>query len=136
MQRGLSVGTLLLLVFCAGCGGPNVTRVSGAVKVGGAPVPAGSVTFVPDDPANENASGLIGPDGRYELAISAGVLGAKPGTYKVRIAGYKSMPTDMKPGKGSDLAIHRKYLDPRESKLTATVVAGPPQTIDFQLDGP
>lgn len=130
MRRAILVATLLL---ASGCGGANVTKVSGVITVKGVPVPAGQITFVAEDPANENASAQIGPDGSYELAIDSTTSGVKPGEYKVRVAAYTSIP-DM--AKRSDPAVHRKYFDPRTSNLTATVIAGPPQKIDFQLDGP
>lgn len=137
MRFSLIVG--IVLFGCIGCGGPVVTQVTGHVTVGGAPVPNGSITFVNDDPTSDNASAQIAPDGRYELKLNATTTGVKPGTYKVRVAAYTSMPTDMPTKKEAvkdTVAIHRKYFDPKTSGLTAIVVAGGAQTIDFKLDGP
>ncbi len=120
------------ILGCLGCGGSQLTKVSGTITVAGAPVPAGTITFIPDTPG-ENASAQIGDGGQYELSTYGNTPGVAPGAYKVRIAAYTSQP-DM--SKKSDPAVARKYFDPHTSGLTATVVAGPPQTIDFQLEGP
>jgi hypothetical protein len=72
-MRGLAV-----VVVFAGCGaltgcgsGPTAATVSGEVKVGGTPVRAGVIAYVPVDGTGAPATADI-KDGRYEIQTTAG----------------------------------------------------------------
>lgn len=80
MKNLLSLLPILLLV---GCGGSNLTRVSGTVTLDGAPAVDAVVTFVSDS-GGLVSTGSTDLTGKYTLACQEGV-GASPGAYSVKI---------------------------------------------------
>ena len=60
-----------LLLFALGCG-PGVGQVSGVVTVGGKPLPAGLVTFLPDDPAAGSVSAELDRQGTFRVELPVG----------------------------------------------------------------
>ncbi len=54
-----------------GCG-PSTGKVSGTVSVGGKPVPAGLITFRPDDPAANTVSAELDREGRFSIELPVG----------------------------------------------------------------
>jgi hypothetical protein len=89
--------TVLSLIFilsgCGGASGPKLTHVSGKVTLGGAPVPYGSIEFVPDQ-----TKGTKGPAGAAEIIngeFSTRKLngrGVIAGPHLVRLTGYNEKP--------------------------------------------
>ncbi len=77
----------------AGCGDGGAKRysVSGAVSLGGRPVPAGEVVFEPDASKGNNGPGSVVRirDGRYQTEPGRGVVG---GAYVVRITPMSGTP--------------------------------------------
>lgn len=74
----------------AGCGGksdgPALTTVSGTVLLDGKPLPAGKITFYPDDEkgtTGPSSSAIIGDNGEFELDNGRGEKGAIVGHHKV-----------------------------------------------------
>jgi hypothetical protein len=63
----------LLFLFPAvvGCG-PGQGKVSGKVLLGSEPLPGGTVTFRPADPAQNQISAAIDESGNYEAVLPAG----------------------------------------------------------------
>ncbi|MGL6075349.1 MAG: hypothetical protein ACRC8S_14430 [Fimbriiglobus sp.] len=127
----------LVMLWITGCGQATGT-VSGTVTVGGAPLAAGTITFV-GDVGEPKSAGIV--DGKYETA-------AMPvGTYKIMIL-VRDVPTseanaaaaktgvvgsglgagDTRPTstpKTKKLELDPKYADPEKSGLTFPVIAGP-----------
>ena len=126
---------LTLGLFLPGCGGgPRLTTVTGIVTVQGEPVKMGTITFVPEG-TNERASAVLGPDGKFAMSTFQPGDGVLPGSYKIMISAYESLPEMGKPNSGK-IAVAAKYLDARTSGLTATIVAGTPQKLEFDLKKP
>ena len=87
---------IVLVFVLAGCGGnpgPKLTHVTGKVTLSGAPVPYGTIEFVPDP-----AKGGKGPAGTAEIingefsTKNANGRGVIAGAHLVRITGYQSKP--------------------------------------------
>jgi hypothetical protein len=100
----LIVGAVVCAAFIAGCGGDSLGRqpVAGSVKVDGAPLEDGRVTFQPVDKGVGSGAKISGgtysiarkdglPPGKYRVAINAAV----PGTGKAAPEG--AMPGDPLP---------------------------------------
>lgn len=81
------IGFASALFFIAGCGearGPNPPRVqvSGTITLDNQPAPAGVIAFIPLEPGQLQAQGLIREDGTYFIEAKAG---PSAGDYKVEI---------------------------------------------------
>jgi hypothetical protein len=121
-----------------GCGsrGPEMASVSGTVTYKGAPVPMGTVTFQPVEPAKGRAAtGAIQPDGSYTLQTENPDDGALVGDYRVSISARDEVVLDYRPAKPvpPKLLVPEKYEDPATSGLTATVKSGR-NRIPFELN--
>jgi hypothetical protein len=123
---------LVLLSFVSwGCStGSGLTKVNGKVSYDGVPLTNGSISFVSDS-GGENAAGMINAKGEYTLSTHRPGDGAAPGTYRVCISSFETLP-EMKESSGKR-AIPEKYFDVRSSGLTATVENRRTQVIDFPL---
>jgi hypothetical protein len=66
-----SVIGLAMLAAAAGCGKPRTGTVSGNVTLDGAPLAAGTISFLPADGATATAAGPI-KDGRYSVEMPPG----------------------------------------------------------------
>ncbi|HEY1376103.1 MAG TPA: hypothetical protein VGF55_04885 [Gemmataceae bacterium] len=146
-MAALRLAGLAAVLLAVGCHrGPQLARVTGAVTVGGKPVTAGTISFIPA--AGKAAVGTIGPDGRYSLTTFTADDGALVGDHKVTIhattvgAGtmqYASLEDELKGAKGKvlvpgkvDWVVPERYSALATTDLTATVGPGD-QTIDFNL---
>src|SRR4051812_15712596 len=60
----------------AGCGPSEPKRysVTGLVKYKGTPIPAGTITFTPEDQSLKSAGGAAIKDGKFEIARAVGLL--------------------------------------------------------------
>lgn len=69
--------SLLVLTGCSRSDGPPRYRLSGTVTHAGKPVPAGSVSFVPDVSEGNNGPGGLAKikDGRFDTAEGTGHVG-------------------------------------------------------------
>ena len=103
---------LMLCAMLAGCGGANMSPVSGTVSHNGATVSSGRVVFRPEG-AGAVAVGAIQSDGTFQLTTKRSGDGAVVGQYRVMIAG------DMD---ATDKRLRVSYLSPKEPPLE--VVAG------------
>lgn len=79
---------VLGLFLVTGCGGgpsdqPDIGRVTGTVKMDGAPLPNANVQFQPEK--GRPSFGKTDDSGVYELTYSASTKGAKIGKHKVTI---------------------------------------------------
>lgn len=82
----LAVGSLLVLVGCDGSDGPPRYHLSGTITYAGKPVPAGSVSFIPDaSKGNQGPGGLARiKDGHFDTSEGTGHVG---GPHVVAITG-------------------------------------------------
>lgn len=128
-------GGICLLALALGCG-PQVNRdtpetaiVKGVVRFRDAPLPEGIVRFFPDDTTGNPASGMIEPDGSFELSTYARHDGAVVGTHKVtveispRLDGSTPDPP---------IQLPKPYGDMEQTPLEVTVESG--KTNRFELE--
>ncbi len=81
MRQVILLSAIMLSV--AGCGGSNLTPVTGTVTLDGKPVANAVVTFVPDG-AGVTCAGSTDSNGKYTLGCQHGA-GAPAGAYSVKI---------------------------------------------------
>ncbi len=129
--------SIAALAILSGCGssGPEMAWVGGKVTYKGQPVPRGLVSFQTTAADGRNATGMIQPDGSYELQTEKPGDGALLGNYRVSISAREEeeilMYIPKKPVKPKRL-IPEKYENPATSNLTAAVVSGS-NTHNFEL---
>ncbi len=113
-------------VLAIGCGDGR-QPVQGTVTFDGQPVPDGTISFVPIDPALGPDAGRI-ENGRFHLV-------AKPGPKRVEIRA--SRPVQSPDPRDPDAANLREDYIPRrynaETELTAEVTAGGSNEFPFEL---
>jgi len=117
----------------------NLQTVAGYVKVGGTPLPIGTVTFHPDEARGnklkEKPFGVISQDGSYKV-LTGGQEGIPLGWYKVTVQ-PTGMPKEMPPPgqpmpKG--IPFNPKYQKPETSGIAFEVVENPKQgAYDIEL---
>ncbi len=134
--RGSGLLALAAAALAVGCKGEDpLPPVAGTVTVNSRPVPSGTVTFYPDA-SKGNASphlptGIIEPDGRFEICLPEDKKGAPPGWYRVVVFAAN----DPQPGKPTKFFVSKKYTDRGTTPLSVEVVANPePGRYDFKLD--
>jgi len=135
LSASVAVGALALAAT-AGCGG-RPASVAGFVKMAGAPLENGVVTFTPVK-GGPSAYGTITAGGRYELKTGAG-QGLELGDYVVTVAANatpeQAAAMGIKVGREGimPLLTPLKYADTATSPLKATVKSGR-QDLDFDLE--
>jgi hypothetical protein len=111
---GLGIGRLFGALIAAwlsaaalGCGGANTIDISGEVKFGGKPIPAGRIYFTPDSSkGNEGPQGFAEiTDGKYDTRREG--RGAVAGANIVKIAG-----NDGSRGNGMGLPLFDDFSQP------------------------
>jgi hypothetical protein len=126
------VFSLMLVVGCGPKGDMATAPVKGKVTYNGAPLPSGTVMFVPEQgPA---ATGEIRPDGTYSLGTYGTNDGAVLGNHKVSITAIADMG-DMLPEAQSPTPpplVPQKYLSHESSGLVVEVKSGTNE-VDFDL---
>lgn len=131
---------LLLLPACVGCSGNSdelpTGQVYGKVTYEGKPLPAGSVSFIPDGPGKA-AAGEIQADGTFVLTTYSEGDGATIGNHKVMIISERDtseLPAESAAANQDLSLIPEKYgMSPKTSGLTAEVKAGKNE-INFDLE--
>ncbi|MFN3193164.1 MAG: carboxypeptidase-like regulatory domain-containing protein [Aureliella sp.] len=83
LRSAIGIVALNCILLC-GCGGSNLTKVSGTVTLDGKPVADAIVSFVPDTGEGPTSVGSTDSSGKYTVACSLGV-GVPPGAYSVKI---------------------------------------------------
>lgn len=124
-------GISLLLAGCRGDGIEpieNLVPVKGTVTFKDQPIPHGTISFVPKDPAGHSAVGKI-VDGKFTMATSASAPGVVAGDYKVRIEAIDGPadappPLPNEPRKAVKSLIPAKYNNPETSGLQVEVSDG------------
>jgi hypothetical protein len=137
-----ALASVVLALTVSGCGGDGrlpTAPVSGTVTFESAPVPTGSLLFVPEG-GGPSAQGNLDAEGHYTLGTYTTNDGAILGRFKVLItaftqpSGGPGLPEDAIKGDAAPISlIPEIYGDLEKSGLTATVVKGR-NTIDFALE--
>lgn len=131
----VTVGAIAL-VAAAGCGG-RPASVTGVVRLAGAPLENGVVTFTPAK-GGPSAYGTITAGGRYELKTGGG-QGLELGDYVVTVAANatpeQAAALGFKVGREGimPLLTPHQYADTSTSPLKVTVKPGR-QELDFDLE--
>ena len=126
----------IMLAAVAGCGG-RPAQGAGVVKLAGAPLETGVVTFTPTT-SGPSAYGAITAGGRYELKTGASG-GLELGDYVVTVAANatpeQAAAMGIKVGREGimPLLTPTVYADTKTSPLKVTVKAGR-QELDFDLE--
>jgi hypothetical protein len=133
---------VVLALTVLGCGGNGrlpTAPVSGTVTFESAPVPTGSLLFVPEG-GGPSAQGNIDAEGRYTLGTYTTNDGAILGRFKVMITAFTQptggtgLPEDAIKGDAAPISlISEVYGDLENSGLTATVVKGK-NVVNFDLE--
>lgn len=134
MTSGFAVrfGALILVMAVVGCGGRSLptAKVSGTVTYKGAPLPSGTITFLPD--TGRPGYGKIVNGEIKDVTTMAENDGAPLGTNTVTIQAVEESGTqDMY--KVPKSLIPERYADPQNSGLSADIKAGGPNELKFEL---
>lgn len=133
---GRCYGVICLLALALGCGAkvdpnaPETAVVQGTIQFRGAPLPEGIVRFHPDESAGNPASGMIQPDGSFELSTYNRHDGAVVGAHKVtveialRLDGSTPDPP---------IQLPKPYGDKEQTPLEVTVESGKTNRIQLEI---
>ena len=133
----LTLPAVLLLITAVGCGPPQMGPVSGQVTFHGKPVPMAVVSFQPTN--RPMGVGVTDNDGRYRLSSKSRFDGAYGGRHVVTIrpwqlgVGQEPLDPAYTPPPENRTDIPEKYRISYTSPLSAEVVAGRDNTVDFEL---
>jgi hypothetical protein len=136
-RAALSPLLMLLLAGAVGCGPPLMGPVSGRVTFKGKPVPMAVVRFQPQ--GRPMGVGVTDTDGRYRLSTKKPLDGAYGGHHIVSVypwqlgVGQEPLDPAYTPLPEDRADIPDKYRAPHTSPLSADVVAGRDNMIDFDL---
>jgi hypothetical protein len=129
MQRSRYWAALVVLAVSGCSREPELTPVTGTVKIDGQPAEGVQVGFWPADEAGKNsrnryATGMTGRDGRFEVR-SISEKGLEPGEYKVTfsrtVADGKLVTDPKKKPNRSRQTLLDKYTDQETTDITARV---------------
>lgn len=134
-----AIGPLLVLLLAGGVGcSPSLMGpVSGRLMFKGKPVPMAVVCFRPQ--SRQIGVGVTDNDGRYRLSTKKPFDGAFEGRHVVSVypwrlgVGQEPLEPAYVPPPEERVDIPDKYRVPQTSPLSADVVAGRDNTIDFEL---
>ena len=119
MRKHQSVALLVCLAWIAcGCGGSRRASVTGKVTIDGAPLPEGSIDFIPVDRRAAQTAGTRIHQGEYEIAAEQGLL---PGEYLVQIRAVRPTGKKVWDGMGEERAPagQKNMVDQIESYVPA-----------------
>lgn len=122
---------LLTMVLATGCGPkrPDMIPVSGKITFGGAAPPGeGAIYFAPLEVAGGGARrpgrAMFDESGNYQVTSFEDADGLVPGTYRVRVECWKSVPTMDKPGESyvpADFAPGELNISADSSSVTHNI---------------
>ena len=127
----------VLLAGAVGCSRAEMGPVSGRVTFKGKPVPMAVVRFQPQ--SRQIGVGVTDTDGNYRLSSKRPLDGAYGGRHVVSVypwqlgVGQEPLDPAYTPLPENRADIPEQYRAPHTSPLTADVVAGRDNTIDFEL---
>ncbi len=97
---------------------PKPVRTEGIVRLNGVPLAGGMIMLLPEDEEHGRpASGMIEPDGSFELGTLAPGDGALPGKYRVVVTPQSASGKDA----GKTKAVPERYTDPEKTPLRAVI---------------
>jgi hypothetical protein len=125
---------VVILLAMVGCGQPTMAKVSGTVTWQGKPVPDAMVQFVHKN--RPGATGRTDAAGRFSLTTlkpgDGGFLGPVRVTVEPFLPGNDPDKPTLPPPPRPDIPDRYRTVD--KTPLTAEVVAGKKNVIDFNLD--
>jgi hypothetical protein len=130
MRRSLSL--FVAAVVAAGCWGAKRVAVEGAVTYDGAPIPVGTITFLPEFDNGIKAGGRI-ENGRYQLDTKFGLV---PGPHKVEVRWAKPTGKKYKNEFGEEFPVPQEGLPDKyhsNTILKADIKPGA-NHLDFPLE--
>jgi len=130
------IGCLSLATLATGCGPgvkldvPETSAVQGTVIYQGQPLPEGVVRFHPQDSEGNPGSGMIQPDGTFQLSTYARHDGAVLGKHKVTI----EIPPKLD-GSTPDppIQLPKPYGDMENTPLEFTVESGKTNRVELKI---
>jgi len=136
-RHGFVLVAMLLPIAAVGCSPPQMGPVSGKVTFQGQPVPMAIICFQPQ--GRPMAMGVTDKEGRYRLSTKGHFDGAFGGRHSVFLVpwqpagGENQLDPASTPPPADRADIPERYRISQTSSLTADVVAGRDNTIDFEL---
>ncbi len=118
--------TLVLMVIpvavglMSGCSSDGLVPVSGRVYYKDQPLGFGSIMLQPT--VGPPASGVIQPDGSFELETHGVGKGASPGLNKVRVTCFESQRPGVADSSEAGLALGRSLIPDRYTNYTSGLV--------------
>jgi len=123
--------SLLLLMFCFGCGGsdlPDLYETSGTATMAGEPVPVGASIVMTPTAGGRPSYGEVDKEGKFKMRCTADAAGAVAGENIVSLMEPNPMP-DTPPPTKEQQPIFQKYA---QGKSTMKVTIGESKT-DWDL---
>ena len=143
-DRLAGISFLLAMLLC-GCGGPKNPPTFPLSGIDGKPLTEATVSFIPSD-GQSPANGTTDGSGRFTLTTFSQGDGAMQGNYRVTVMKFEK-------AEGAEVAdtsddnydpnavskppqnrVNKKYASAQTSGLTATVLAGPENSFEFNLE--
>jgi hypothetical protein len=129
-SRRLSLPALLLTATFVGCGDveDDSVPISGNVTLDGAPLPSGTITFLPTDGIGPSAGAQI-TEGQYETNVV-------PGSKQVTIVAQREKAGASAPANSHAGPVKEQYLPSKyntSTELKADIPNEGSETIDFAL---
>lgn len=121
-----ALGAVALSIILSGCGSNSAATVQGVVTLDGAPVPAGSISFVPATGGAQSYA-MSDESGNYEV-YTGREAGLTPGQYRVTVVARERPKVNQTelggPAPAGDSLTPRWYASPDTSGLTFDVKPG------------
>jgi hypothetical protein len=147
-----SISLLIMLTVVIGCGGkewPPTNKTTGTVTLDGQPLEGATVSFFPKGDFSP-ANGKTDSAGRFEMTTFNSNDGAMTGSFDVTVAKYPEVVVetslegtpwtegmesdgDQTVDEGDGNSLPKKYDDRDKPLLTATVVKGDSNVVNFEL---
>lgn len=126
-----SAAAVLALLSFVGCGTPETgATVEGQVTVQGKPLTGGTLTFFPSE--GPPVPTVVSQTGHYSCQL-------QPGKYRVTLVVGVQLPPGWEEGDRipePEVQIPLPFTNRKKTPLTATVVAGQTEPINFALSEP
>ena len=137
------------LFIGGGLGSPRAYKTDGIVTLEGQPAVGARITLYPETKKRSRffPTGKVGEDGTFELTTYQPGDGAPAGRYRVTIVRgqmdaeeYKELSAKFNPDEIAEISqkrqedpLYSKFSNPRDSGLTAEIIAVPSNRLTFEL---